>query len=94
MISNAVIDEAVKSDPNFWIKNLQRVYGSDDGKLALLWLINSAGFSNTYTDPLIEAQNAGRRGLVSELLQLLKVDLATLIINDEATDLLDRILEN
>lgn len=94
IISNAVIDAAVKDDPLYWYRNLQRVFGKEEGKLALLWLINNAGFGSTFTDPLLEAQNAGRRGLVAELLQILKVDLSTLIVNDEAEDLLDRILEN
>lgn len=94
MVSNADIDKAVADDPNFWVRTLQRIYKSEDGKLALLWHINNAGFGDTFTDPVIEAQNAGRRGFVSELLSLLQIDLSTVIVNDEATDLLDRILED
>lgn len=94
IISNAIIDAAVKDDPLYWYKILQRVFDKDDGKLALLWFVNNAGFGDTFTDPLLEAQNAGRRGLIAELLQILKVDLSTLVVNDQAEDLLDRILEN
>ena len=94
IISNAVIDAAVKDDPLYWYKILQRVFEKEDGKLALLWFVNNAGFGNTFTDPILEAQNGGRREFVAELLQLLKLDLSTLIVNDQATDLLDRILEN
>jgi hypothetical protein len=94
MISNEAIDRAVKDDPYFWAKTLQRFYKTEDGKLALLWHINNAGFGDSFPDPVLEAQNAGRRSFVSELLALLKVDLSTVIVNDESTDLLDRILED
>lgn len=94
MISNEVIRDAVEKDPFFWVKSLKNFYGTSDGKLALLWHINNAGYGEVYSDPVLEAQNAGRRAFVSELLSLLKIDLATLIVNDESADLLDRILED
>lgn len=94
MLSSKEIEAAVKEDSFFWVKTLQRLYSSEDGKLALYWLINNAGLLDSFPDPILEAQNAGRRGLIGELLGMLRVDVTALAVEPEVSDLLDRILEN
>lgn len=96
MIISKEIKKASEQDPFYWTKIFKNTFNTPDGKLALLWLVQNGGFYEVHNDPLLEAQSTGRRALVLQLLETVKLDLAEVIVNDgqegESIELLDRIL--
>lgn len=93
MIRSKRVGEAVEKDNLYPIKCLQEIFSSESGKVALLWLLEKVDFFTASPDPVIEAQNAGKRILIGELLRELKIDLNELVVTEEPLDLLDKIIE-
>lgn len=94
MISSKRLEGIAEKNNKFALECVQKTFKSDEGKVALLWLMEKASFFVGFNDAISEHKNAGRRELIGELLTELKVDLKKLAVEEEPMDLLDRILED
>ena len=75
-------------DPQYWYRIFNKVFGSPEGKKALLFLLNSSGLLDapqTY-DPNEGQCLAYRKLVVLEILQIMRVSPIDLIVDGESAE--------
>lgn len=86
-------EDEIKDDPNFWGNIFKETFRTEAGKKALIKLYQMSGMYTVTADPNEARINDGRRLLMLDILELIKVDPIQADVSDkEAMSFLDEVL--
>lgn len=88
MIFSKTLKAAAESNPDYWRNIFLKVYGSPDGRKALLWLLMKSGILDTPTtfDPNEAQYLAYKKVVVMELMREMDSDPVDIILDGESAE--------